>query len=162
MPVRSPGRVDILAMPIEELTMVPFLNLCASDVMTPDPVTVDAELTLGALRERFEETGLGAFPVVVDGELVGMVSEFDLLQACLLKPSSIIPRFDQILAMPVSDVMTKDCVTVAPDEPLSHVLEKMIPRRLKSVPVVQKGRVAGIIARTDLLAGLHERVRESG
>ena len=162
MALRAPGVIDILAVRIEEFFMVPFLRLSASDVMTADPVTVGPDLTLGALRERFEETRLGAFPVVSAGQLVGMVSEFDLLQACLLKPSSIIPRFDQILAMPVSEVMTKECVSVAPDEPLSHVLEKMIPRRLKSVPVVEKGRVVGIIARTDLLAGLHERVKASG
>lgn len=141
--------------------MVPFLSLCAHDVMTTDPVTVVPSLTLGELRERFEETGLGAFPVVANDVLVGMVSEFDLLKACLLRPSSMIPHFDRILAMPVSAVMTKDCISVAPEEPLSHVLEKMVPRRLKSVPVVEGDRVIGIIARTDLLTGLHRRVKEA-
>ncbi len=140
--------------------MVPFLSLCASDVMTPEPMTVDPDLPLGRLRERFEQTGLGAFPVATNGILVGMVSEFDLLRACLLQPSSIIPHFDEILAMPVSAVMTRDCVSVAPEEPLSHVLEKMVPGRLKSVPVVEGDRVVGIIARTDLLKGLHERVKD--
>ncbi|MEJ2604465.1 MAG: CBS domain-containing protein [Gammaproteobacteria bacterium] len=129
--------------------------------MTTEPITVDPSLPLGKLRERFEETGLGAFPVVANGVLVGLVSEFDLLQACLLKPSSIIPRFDEILSLPVSAVMTRDCVSAASDEPLSHVLEKMIPGRLKSVPVVEGDRVVGIIARTDLLKGLHERVKDS-
>lgn len=142
--------------------MVPFLSLCARDVMTPNPVTVDPSLTLAELRERFEETHLGSFPVVANDMLLGMVSEFDLLEACLLKPSSMIPHFDEILAMPVSAVMTKDCVSVAPDEALSHVLEKMVPGRLKSLPVVEGDRVVGIIARTDLLVGLHERVKESG
>lgn len=142
--------------------MVPFLSLCARDVMTPDPVTVEPALTLAELRERFEETHLGAFPVVANGVLVGMVSEFDLLEACLLRPTSMIPHFDEILAMPVSAVMTKDCVSVAPDEALSHVLEKMVPGRLKTVPVVEGDRVVGVIARTDLLTGLHERVKESG
>jgi len=141
--------------------MVPFLSLCARDVMSPDPISVDPALTLAELRERFEETGYGSFPVVANGVLVGMVSEFDLLEACLLRPSSMMPHFRQILAMPVSAVMTKDCVSVAPDEALSHVLEKMTPRRLKTVPVVEGDRVVGIIARTNLLAGLHERVKES-
>lgn len=142
--------------------MVPFLSLYARDVMTPNPVTVDPALTLAELRKRFEETRLGAFPVVANGVLVGMVSEFDLLEACLLRPTSMIPHFDEILAMPVSAVMTKNCMTVAPDEALSHVLEKMVPGRLKTVPVVEGDRVVGVIARTDLLAGLHERVKESG
>ena len=142
--------------------MVPFLSLCARDVMSPDPVTVDPALTLAELRQRFEETHFGSFPVVANGVLVGMVSEFDLLEACLLRPTSIIPHFDEILAMPVSAAMTKDCVSVAPDEALSHVLEKMVPRRLKAVPVVDGDRVVGIVARTDLLVGLHERVKESG
>ncbi|WP_405234989.1 CBS domain-containing protein [Lentisalinibacter orientalis] len=142
--------------------MVPFLSLCARDVMSPDPVTVDPSLTLAELRRRFEETHFGSFPVVANDVLVGMVSEFDLLEACLLRPTSMIPHFDEILAMPVSAVMTKNCVSVAPDEPLSHVLEKMVPRRLKAVPVVDGDRVVGIIARTDLLVGLHERVKESG
>lgn len=141
--------------------MVPFLSLCARDVMTSDPATVPPDLTLAELRERFEQSGLGAFPVVADGALVGLVSEFDLLRACLLQPSSMIPHFERILAMPVEEVMTRDCVTVGPDEPLSHVLEKMVPRRLKSVPVVEGQRVVGIIARTDLLVGLHERVKKS-
>ena len=142
--------------------MVPFLSLCARDVMSPDPVTVDPSLTLAELRERFEETHFGSFPVVANGVLVGMVSEFDLLESCLLTPTSMIPHFDEILSMPVSAVMTKNCVSVAPDEALSHVLEKMVPRRLKAVPVVDGDRVVGIVARTDLLAGLHERVKESG
>lgn len=142
--------------------MVPFLSLCARDVMSPNPVTVDPALTLAELRRRFEETHFGSFPVVANDVLVGMVSEFDLLEACLLRPTSMIPHFDEILAMPVSAVMTENCVSVAPDEALSHVLEKMVPRRLKAVPVVEGDRVVGIVARTDLLTGLHERVKDSG
>lgn len=141
--------------------MVPLLSMRVRDVMTVDPATVDPEITLSELRERFEELRYSCFPVVSDDRLVGIVGEYDLLEACLLRPSSIIPHFDEILTMPVRDVMSADCVTVAPDDPLSHVIEKLVQHRHKSLPVLEGGKLVGIIARSDLLGGLHERVRDA-
>lgn len=142
--------------------MIPLLSLLVRDVMTPEPVTVTPDTTLADLRTRFEKLGFTSFPVVDDGRLVGIVSEFDLLQACLLRPTSIIPHFDEILSKPVSEIMSADWISVGPEEPLSHVIEKMVAHRHKSLPVVDGGKLIGIIGRTDILTGLHETIRGAG
>jgi CBS domain-containing protein len=141
--------------------MVPFLNLKVSDVMTSAVVTVEPHVSLAEVRALFETHKYNALPVVAEGDrIVGMMTLFDFLRAFLFSPSAIMPNYDRILSQPVEDYMTRNPETVQSALPLSRVLTRMIETRNKSFPVVEDGRLQGIIAREDILRGLRRDLEE--
>jgi Zn-dependent protease/predicted transcriptional regulator len=115
----------------------------AEEAMTPNPTTVAPDLTLKEmmeehfLRERFE-----AYPVVQDEHPVGLIT-LDQVRAV---PS------DQWPARHVGEVMAPapDGLTVAPDEPMTQVLEKMESSGSERVLVTRGGHLEGIITVADL------------
>jgi len=115
----------------------------ASDVMTPDVVTLAPETTVEQAMQTLLGQGVSGAPVVDDdGRLVGIISEFRLLEIV----------FDPALrSLRVADCMTEDVVTVEPSTLLAKVAHLMINHRIRRVPVVSFGQVVGIISRRDLL-----------
>ncbi len=125
------------------------------EAMTPDVETLPGHSTLIDARRLLEAGGHGAYPLVdEDGALTGMVSRADLLMREI--PDSA----------PVNEIATADVVTVAPDDSLLTVLERITEEGVDHVPVVEHGRLVGICTRTDLLRARsryleHER-RQAG
>ncbi len=141
--------------------MYEFLNYCVCDVMTKDAVTVAPTATLADAESIFEERGFNALPVVgADGELVGLVTQLDLLKAFRFTPDSVFPPYDELMQTCVEEVMTPAAavVTVTPRTPLTRVLERMVVFRNKSFPVQQDGCVTGMVAREDVLEALRRAV----
>ncbi|MGD8428997.1 MAG: CBS domain-containing protein [Ectothiorhodospiraceae bacterium] len=135
--------------------MYEFLQYQVADVMTRQPVTVEPETSLAELEALFARHDFNGVPVTdKDARLVGLATKFDLLKAFTFSTGSKIPRYDEIMRQPVFSVMTREPVTVAPELPLTRVLQKMLEMRNKSFPVEENGRLVGMIAREDLLAGL--------
>lgn len=119
-----------------------------ADLMTRPVLTLRAQDTIehaGALLSRNRIT---AAPVVdADGELIGIVSEGDLLRARHVPPGDATGR-----ATIVADVMTSDVVVMRMDAELSDVAEAMLRHNVHSVPIVDGvAEVAGIVCRHDLL-----------
>ena len=122
------------------------------DLMTCGVVTIapDAPLAaaLGAMRER----EVRHLPVVdPDGRLAGIVTDRDLRQAVLARFHALRDAGGDLL---VQDVMTCGVVTVEPDTSLTHAARLMCERRIGSLPVVEQGRLAGIVTERDLLRAL--------
>jgi CBS domain-containing protein len=86
--------------------------------------------------------------------LVAIVTKLDLLKAFVFTPDSIVPHYVEIMQRPVGDIMTRAPVTVEPDLPLTRVVDLLISTRNKCFPVVEDGRVVGMVAREDVLAAL--------
>lgn len=142
--------------------MSSFLSLSVSDVMSTDLVTVPSTATLAELRTLFDNYEFNGLPVVDDGQLVGWVTQFDLLGAFVFTSKSMIPPYDDILARRVDTIIATEPEVVAPDCPLSHALQQMITSRHRSYPVLDaRGDLVGIVARRDILAGLRADI-ESG
>ncbi|MDQ6648869.1 MAG: CBS domain-containing protein [Actinomycetota bacterium] len=104
---------------------------------------------------------VSAFPVAdqENGALLGIVSELDPLKGHLpADPRGQLrtPRQDSGPPIPrcVSDVMTRDVATVSVTSDGAHLAAVMLARRFKSLPVVDGGRVVGIVSRRDLLRTL--------
>jgi CBS domain-containing protein len=134
--------------------MYEFLDWTVQDVMNR-PVCVGPEATLGEAERILEERGFNALPVVEAGErLVGIVTSLDLLRAFDFAEDVILPRYDEIMQQPVSEVMSRDVVTVCPRTPLSRVLQRIVDTRDKSFPVVDDDRVVGVVAREDVMHAL--------
>jgi len=89
-----------------------------------------------------QEKKLRRLPVVDDdGQLVGIVVERDLLVAAMRYLQSRVE---------VGDIMTRNVVTVGPDTGLAEVARTMLERKIGGLPVLEQGRLVGIITESDI------------
>jgi CBS domain-containing protein len=110
-----------------------------SAVMTRDVVTLDASMSVGEARKAVAAGSHGAFPIVRDEELVGIVSRTDLLADDVRDSSSVI------------DAGRTDVVSVGATAPVLEVVETIVRENVEHVPVLDEGRLVGICTRTDVL-----------
>ncbi len=139
--------------------MYEFLDYRVEDVMTGDLVTVAPGATLAEAEWIFEKHDFNGLPVVgARGQLVGFLTQLDLLRAFRFSDDHVFPPYSEIMKRSVSSVMSRDVLTVTPRAPLTRVLEKMVDSRSKSLAVVDGDRLVGVVAREDVLAGLRRGV----
>jgi len=130
--------------------------LSVRDIMSRDPVTIAPDAPLGAALTTMRKREIRHLPVVEpDGRLVGIVTDRDLRQATLARVHALRETERDVL---VQDVMTCAVVTIEADAPMARAAALMYERRIGSVPVVEGGRLAGIVTERDLLLAL---IRES-
>jgi CBS domain-containing protein len=143
--------------------MYEFLSWQVGDVMTRDVVALAPDATIGEAEELFAAHDFDALPVLEGGgALAGIVSKLDMLRAYQFTPESLVPRYEEIRRRPVRSVMTLQPLTVGPGQPLTRVLETLLATRVKSLPVVEAGRVVGIVAREDVLRALRRAAGGEG
>lgn len=146
------------------------------DIMTTDVITIAPQATIGEVAKLMRQHSISGLPVVdAGGKVVGIVTEVDLItrHAPPRQPQYIpllwglIPmRLDDystykeqtrhILAVYVEQLMTRDPATVRPGDTLEHAAELMIKPGHRSLPVVEKGKLVGIVTRTDLVQVIEE------
>ena len=135
--------------------MYKFLEQTVADHMTRAVKTVTRELTMRELGEMFERDDFNAYPVEDDGQIIGLVTKFDLLKCFAFTPNQMVPRYRDLMKRTVADVMTSEFIYVRSDTKLTRVLQLMVEHRFRSVPAIDSGhRLAGIIAREDILRAL--------
>jgi len=142
----------------------------AQEVMTRRVFTVRRDSTLDEAIAAMLEHGVSGVPVVDEsGMPVGMLTEGDLLRRSelgterarrprwlefLVGPGKLAAEYTHAHGRSVADVMNDKLHCVAPDTPLQQVVELMERQRIKRVPVVEDGRLVGIISRANLLRAL--------
>jgi CBS domain-containing protein len=132
-----------------------FLEQTVAGYMTRAAKTVTRDRTVRDLSEMFERDDFNSYPVVEDGQVVGIVTKFDLLKNFIFTPSQMIPPYEQLMSRTVGDVMTSEFIYVRTDTKLTRVLQLMVDHRIRSVPAIDdERRLAGIIARRDVLKAL--------
>jgi predicted transcriptional regulator len=133
-------------MPIAQIRS--FRMLTAGAIMTPDLVTVRPEASIDQAIELLLREQISGLPVVDDdGRLVGVITEFALLAVAYDR---------RVKNHKVSNHMTRELITVEVDDPVSRVADLCIVHRVRRVPVMQNGRLVGVIARRDVLRALVE------
>jgi CBS domain-containing protein len=138
----------------------------AADVMTASVVTVSPETTVLELVNLLLSRNISGAPVVdSEGVLAGIVTEGDLVRraelgterkhggwlAFFTGTATMAQDYVRAHATKVSDIMSPGVVAVRPDTPLAEVADLMEQRRVRRVPVVEGGRVVGIVSRANLL-----------
>ncbi len=100
--------------------------------------------TVGAVAALLHARRVGAM-IVVDGEaVVGIVSERDIVRVVAEGGAGA-------LARPVDSCMTRDVVFASPSETIDSLLSRMTDRRIRHLPVLRDGRLAGIVSIGDLV-----------
>jgi CBS domain-containing protein len=127
------------------------------EVMSSPAVVVAPETSVKHAAAILDERGFTCLPVVDgDGKLAGAVSEADLLMN-RFPPDPRVPIFERPereVAATISDVMTADVLTVAPDDEVSVVLAALNAAGHRSVPVVDASTVVGVVTYRDLVHAL--------
>ena len=122
--------------------------MTAGAIATTALVTVRPDASLEEAIEILLTQQISGLPVIDDdGRLVGVITEFALLAVAYDR---------RVKNHTVSQYMTRDLITVDVDDPISRVADLCIVHRVRRVPVMKDGRLAGIIARRDVLRALVE------
>lgn len=145
------------------------------DVMTRDVVTVTEGTKIRDLCSILEEHGISGVPVVSEtGELVGIVSEKDIVahQVAGLEPEFVDPDLYELIAskyvgldelgrghdrMYVEEIMNRTVVTVSPEMDVAEAAQVLLEKGRRRLPVIEDGKVVGIVSVLDLLRALLPR-----
>jgi len=121
--------------------------------MTPDPLTVRPETPLSEILTVMEERSIQHFPVIQEGRLVGLVSEKHLRDAMpsVLTVDDPEARRRFLKVTLAEQVMVRRPPTIGPDALLLDAIRTMRMHRSGSLPVVQAGRLVGILSSGDLI-----------
>jgi CBS domain-containing protein len=118
-------------------------TLKVADLMSRRPLTCMPETRVGEAAEVMRDRKISSLGVVdAEGALIGIVTTRDLTARVLAEGKDA--------STPVGEVMTPDPLTLGPDSLGSDILHMMLERRIGHLPVVEKGRLLGMITQTDL------------
>lgn len=132
----------------------------ARDVMTREVVTVGPDTSAKYAAEIMAERGFAALPVVdEDDRLVGIVAEADVLRDRMPPDPRLHLRRDGQTPVPppslsVHGVMTREVRSVEATADVADIARVFVDERLRSVPVLDRGRLVGIVSRRDVLRAL--------
>ncbi len=110
-----------------------------------DVVTIASDATVSDLVASLAEHRIGALIVVEDGRTVGIVSERDVVRR-LHRTGA------EILRLPVSQLMTTDVISCQPTDSVDEIGAAMTERRIRHMPVLAAGELAGIVTIGDVVA----------
>jgi len=141
----------------------------AKDVMTPSVISVPPDGSISAAAHLMLQNKISGLPVIDgSGKLVGIVTEGDFLRRSeigtqrqrarwiefFIGPGRLADEYSRSSSRNIGDVMTHDVHTVDPDASLEQIVRMMERYHVKRVPVVEGGKVVGIVTRANLLRAL--------
>jgi CBS domain-containing protein len=121
----------------------------ACDVMTSPVITLRPNTSVPAAAALLCSHGFTAAPVVdASGSLVGIASEADLVRGRIIPDGRAVqPGPDPT----VEEIMTPAPAAMRPEDDLADVVARMLDARLRSIPIVEDGKLMGIVTRRDVL-----------
>ncbi|MDP2372134.1 CBS domain-containing protein [Reyranella sp.] len=144
----------------------------ARDIMSTDVVCIESTASVFDAAELLLSAGVSAAPVVnPKGTVVGIVSEADLLRRVEIgtaakkswlarlvsSEGAAAHEFVAAHGRRIADVMTREVVTAGEDTPLGELVELLERHKIKRLPIVRNGLLAGVVSRSDLLRAVLSR-----
>ncbi len=120
-----------------------------SDYMTRDVIVASPTDTVQKIYTLIMESGFSAFPVVKKKRIVGLISRRDLIRTRRMQ--SVISQHSHTT---IEEVMSKDVITIGPDETISSAAELLVKHDVSRLPVIDGDHIIGIVDRHDILTGL--------
>jgi len=123
-----------------------------ADVMTKSVISVDAAITVNEAAKMMEDAKVGAVIVMEDNSPVGIITDRDL-------SIKVVAHAYQITA-PVKQIMSSPLFSIGSDESVRIAADLMHDREIRKLPVIDDGKVVGIITSTDIVNLLAVSVEE--
>jgi CBS domain-containing protein len=119
------------------------------DIMTKDVVTLDADRCVLEAAQLMAEKSLGCIVIVIKGYPVGIITERDIVRRIVAKHAS--PD------MKLTDVMTKELITVDPDTSLREAARIMQKNKIRRLPVLKNNQLVGIVVASDFVRNVGKK-----
>ncbi len=120
-----------------------FRKMKVSDLMNA-PETIDEKESVVSVARKMSKNQIGSLIVVKNNKIVGIVTESDILKNI------------NKLSEKVSSVMSRSVIVVESNETLDEAARLMTKNKIKRLPVINSGKLVGIITATDILANSDE------
>ena len=129
-------------------------NVPICQVMKKSPVCVEMDTRLEEVRRLLEEHGFHHLPVLDGDELVGIISDRDILRLVspFLDTAGEMERDLEVLNKAAHQVMTRQPICVSIDDSLNTVIDWMTKVSISCIPVLDNGQLVGIITWRDLVS----------
>jgi CBS domain-containing protein len=113
------------------------------DIMTKNVVTIASDKTALDAAKLMAEKGISSLIVIKNGNPEGIITERDFIRKICAKEL-------QVAQIKIINIMSKIQTIAEPDTPIEVAVQRMVNRRIRRLPILQDGRVVGIITVTDL------------
>lgn len=129
-----------------------------ADIMTSPAIALAPDMTVMEAASILIEHKISGAPVVdEEGNLIGLLSEFDCIEDVAARQY----HEDHDSRYTVRDLMTPQVLTVSPETDLFGAASEIASHKVRRLPVVKGGQVVGILSRRDILKALFEYMKES-
>ncbi len=131
------------------------------DLMTAKPITVDPETPMLEARQRMVQERFRHLVVVDDARVVGIVTDRDI-RLNLPSPATSLSVWEMnflLSKLTVGAVMSASVIVVEPDRPIREAARIMMDHKIGALPVVENGRLVGIVTESDFVRALAESDR---
>jgi CBS domain-containing protein len=123
------------------------------DAMTDDPRSIGAAESVVKAARLMRDEHIGSLPVTEDERLVGMITDRDITTRVVAEGAA--PETTS-----VEDVYSRDLISVEPNEDLEEALQLMARHQVRRLPVVENGRLVGVVAQADIALKDNKRTGE--
>jgi CBS domain-containing protein len=123
------------------------------DAMTAAPRSIAQSASVVEAARLMREGDIGSLPITDDEKLVGMITDRDIATRVVAEAAD--PKTTS-----VADVYSRDLISVEPDEDLEEAVRLMARHQVRRLPVVENGRLVGIVAQADI--ALRESEQQTG
>jgi CBS domain-containing protein len=120
------------------------------DTMTENPRSIEASSSVVEAARLMREEHIGSLPITEDEQLVGMITDRDITTRVVAEAAD--PTMTS-----VGDVYSRDLISVEPDKDLAEALQLMARHQVRRLPVVENGRLVGIVAQADIARRENEK-----
>jgi CBS domain-containing protein len=133
-------------------------NVTVKDLMMKNPATLDQNETLDLAEDVMHLGRIRHMPVIEDGQLVGIISQRDLFRSALITALGFGRKTSRSLikSIRIKEIMTRKVLTIAPDANVKDAARQMTEKQIGCLPVVEDGRLVGIITESDILRHVAE------
>lgn len=119
-----------------------MVTLKIQEIMTKEVATLNSNDTIAKAADMMKRINVGSIPVVENNKLVGIVTDRDIILRNIAEGNSS--------NQTISQVMTQDIVSVAPDTDVHEAADIMAQKQIRRLPVVQDGSLLGIVSIGDM------------
>ncbi len=119
----------------------------AKDIMITELMTISPTEKVAAADLLMVRNSIGGLPVIENEKLVGILTQKDIM----------LSRFSiSVGGLRVEDLMTRNPVTITPDTSLEEILKIMLMKKVERLPVIQDGKLVGLVMHRQILKKIHD------